>query len=62
MKATFPLVAVAALWAQSPADLNRVTIGAKPPAFELPSADGAKVSLASLAGKNVVLVFYRGYW
>lgn len=55
-------MASALLAADSPADLNRVAVGAKPPAFELPSADGPKVSLASLAGKNVVLVFYRGYW
>ena len=31
--------------------------------FELPSATGENVSLASFAGdKNVVLVFYRGFW
>ncbi len=58
------LVAVAGLAAaqEGPADLNRVKVGAVPPAFELPSADGGKVSLSSLKGKNVVLVFYRGYW
>ena len=33
------------------------------PAFELPNAAGETVSLASYAGdKNVVLVFYRGFW
>jgi cytochrome oxidase Cu insertion factor (SCO1/SenC/PrrC family) len=49
--------------AQSPAaDLNRVKVGDPAPAFELSSASGAKVSLSSLKGKNVVLVFYRGYW
>ena len=33
------------------------------PAFELPNAKGEAVSLASCAGeKNVVLVFYRGFW
>ena len=33
------------------------------PPFELPSATGETVSLASFAGdKNVVLVFYRGFW
>ena len=32
-------------------------------AFELPSGTGGNVSLASFAGdKNVVLVFYRGFW
>ena len=31
--------------------------------FELPSGTGETVSLASFAGdKNVVLVFYRGFW
>jgi peroxiredoxin len=31
--------------------------------FTLPSAAGQNVSLASFAGdKNVVLVFYRGFW
>ncbi len=50
-------------WAQlGPADLERVQIGQVPPAFDLPSASGGKVSLRSLRGKNVVLVFYRGYW
>ncbi len=60
----FPLLlaASALLAADSPSDLNRVAVGAKPPAFELPSVTGEKVSLATLAGKNVVLVFYRGYW
>ena len=46
----------------SPADLNRVPAGQTPPDFELASADGGKVSLGSLRGKNLVLVFYRGYW
>ena len=33
------------------------------PAFKLPNAAGETVSLASYAGeKNVVLVFYRGFW
>ena len=33
------------------------------PKFELPSGTGGSVSLASFAGdKNVVLVFYRGFW
>ena len=33
------------------------------PTFELPNAAGDTVSLASYAGdKNVVLVFYRGFW
>ena len=33
------------------------------PKFELPGARGETVSLAAYAGdKNVVLVFYRGFW
>ena len=33
------------------------------PPFELPNAKGDTVSLASYVGnKNVVLVFYRGFW
>ena len=33
------------------------------PTFELPNAKGETVSLASYAGeRNVVLVFYRGFW
>lgn len=33
------------------------------PTFELPNAAGETVSLGSYAGdKNVVLVFYRGFW
>ncbi len=33
------------------------------PAFQLPNAAGEMVSLASYAdSKNVVLVFYRGFW
>ena len=33
------------------------------PTFDLPNAAGESISLASYAGdKNVVLVFYRGFW
>ena len=33
------------------------------PTFELPNAAGETISLASYAGdRNVVLVFYRGFW
>ena len=33
------------------------------PEFKLPSGTGGTVSLASFAGdKNVVVVFYRGFW
>lgn len=48
--------------APSPADLNRVVAGSMAPDFELPSAAGGNLRLSSLRGKNVVLVFYRGYW
>ncbi|GAB4406006.1 MAG: hypothetical protein OHK0021_17770 [Bryobacter sp.] len=47
---------------QTAGDLERVQVGAEAPGFELPSLEGGKLSLASLRGKNVVLVFYRGYW
>ena len=37
--------------------------GEMAPKFELPSGTGGTVSLASFAGdKNVVVVFYRGFW
>jgi hypothetical protein len=45
-----------------PTDLNRVAVGATAPDFELPSAAGGSFKLGGLRGKNVVLVFYRGYW
>jgi hypothetical protein len=38
-------------------------IGDPAPQFGLPSANGSTVSLKNYEGKrNVVLVFYRGYW
>ena len=46
----------------SATDLNRVVVGSMAPDFELPSAAGGILKLSSLRGKNVVLVFYRGYW
>jgi cytochrome oxidase Cu insertion factor (SCO1/SenC/PrrC family) len=52
-------------WAQtplSPSDLNRVAPGVVAPDFELPSAEGGKLKLSSLRGRNVVLLFYRGFW
>ena len=43
---------------QAPAPAARMA-----PTFELPNAAGETVSLASYTGdKNVVLVFYRGFW
>jgi hypothetical protein len=52
-------------WAQAPPtaiDLNRISVGSTAPDFELPSPSGSKLKLSSLRGKNVVLIFYRGYW
>lgn len=41
---------------------GRAAIGDEAMDFELPSASGGKLRLSSLRGKDVVLVFYRGYW
>jgi hypothetical protein len=59
------LLLAAAGWSQtgsSPTDLKRVVPGVVAPDFELPSSAGGTLKLSSLRGKNVVLVFYRGYW
>lgn len=57
------LTMASAAFAQSNAsNLDRVKVGSNAPAFDLASAAGGKVSLKSLRGKNLVLVFYRGYW
>ena len=46
-----------------PSDPARVQLGAVAPDFTLESKDGESVSLSSFRGKkNVVMVFYRGYW
>jgi peroxiredoxin len=38
-------------------------VGDRVPPFSLPSSKGTNVELKDYAGKrNVVLVFYRGYW
>ncbi|MBI1789744.1 MAG: redoxin domain-containing protein [Acidobacteria bacterium] len=47
---------------QSPSDLNRIRVGEPAPDFTLPAAEGPAASLSQFRGKNVVLVFYRGYW
>jgi cytochrome oxidase Cu insertion factor (SCO1/SenC/PrrC family) len=44
------------------ANLDRIQIGQQAPGFTLQSADGRTLSLSDYRGKNVVLVFYRGYW
>ena len=42
---------------------SAVTVASTAPLFTLPSATGDTFDLASFAGdKNVVLVFYRGFW
>jgi cytochrome oxidase Cu insertion factor (SCO1/SenC/PrrC family) len=41
---------------------TRPKLGQPPPSFTLRDQNGKRVSLASAAGKKVVLVFYRGYW
>ena len=47
----------------SVADLERVRVGTSAPDFTLGSKDRDPVTLSGFAGnKNVVLVFYRGYW
>jgi cytochrome oxidase Cu insertion factor (SCO1/SenC/PrrC family) len=48
---------------QSATDLDRVKVGHPAPDFTLEDSEGKNVSLADYRGKkNVVLVFYRGYW
>lgn len=47
----------------APTDLNRVKVGQAAPDFSLEAADGKPITLSDFRGKkNVVLVFYRGYW
>lgn len=44
-------------------DIERVAIGSPAPDFTLAKFGGGTTTLSSLRGKkNVVLVFYRGYW
>ena len=45
------------------ANLERVGVGTEAPDFTLLSKDNRPVTLSSFAGnKNVILVYYRGYW
>ncbi len=47
----------------SPLDTGRVAPGTAAPDFTLQTKDGGTVTLSQFRGKkNVVLVFYRGYW
>ncbi len=48
---------------EQPAATDAAPVSMVAPTFELPNAKGETVSLASYTGdKNVVLVFYRGFW
>lgn len=40
----------------------RVHVGEKAPNFTLLSTGGKMVSLSSVAGHNVLIDFYEGYW
>ena len=40
----------------------KIAIGSKAPDFALPSSEGKIVRLSSLAGRKVLIDFYRGYW
>ena len=47
----------------SPTDIDRVAVGTVAPDFTLPQYGGENVTLSQFRGdKNVVLVFYRGFW
>jgi len=47
----------------SPTDLNRIKVGQPAPDFSLEDVNGKTINLSELRDKkNVVLVFYRGYW
>ena len=46
-----------------PTDLDRVHEGIPAPDFTLESKDNERIMLSGYRGKkNIVLVFYRGYW
>lgn len=46
-----------------PTEIERVALGQRAPDFTLARAGGGTTTLSSFRGKkNVVLVFYRGYW
>ena len=49
--------------APAPTDIERVHEGVAAPDFSLLSQTGDRVRLSDYRkGKNVVLIFYRGYW
>jgi peroxiredoxin len=46
-----------------PTEIDRVAVGMRAPDFTLQKMGGGTTTLSSFRGrKNVVLVFYRGYW
>ena len=49
-------------FARLPEATDAPAVGRAAPNFTLADQTGAPVELASLRGKNVVLVFYRGHW
>jgi hypothetical protein len=49
-------------FARLPEPTDAPVVGRAAPNFTLADQTGAPVDLASLRGKNVVLVFYRGHW
>ncbi|MEX2049299.1 MAG: hypothetical protein WEB90_06960 [Gemmatimonadota bacterium] len=47
----------------SPADTGRVRVGDPAPDFSLASYDDGVITLSGFRGsKDVILVFYRGWW
>lgn len=46
----------------SPYDLERIVAGQAAPDFRLQDQDGKVHQLSQYRDKNVVLVFYRGWW
>ena len=46
-----------------PTEIDRIAVGTRAPDFTLAKIGGGNTALSSFRGrKNVVLVFYRGYW
>jgi cytochrome oxidase Cu insertion factor (SCO1/SenC/PrrC family) len=44
-------------------DTGRVTVGSRAPDFTLAALSGQRISLSDYRGRrNIILVFYRGYW
>ena len=46
----------------TPYDLDRIVAGQAAPDFRLQDQDGKVHQLSQYRDKNVVLVFYRGWW